>query len=108
MKTLKFHPNLVDMVLEGSKTTTWRLWDDKNLSVGDEVSFLDSYSKAEFAQAILTEVKETTFAELTAQDWEGHERFSSDEEMYKSYTKHYGNKKVDKNTKLKIIKFKLK
>ena len=108
MKTLKFHPSLVDLVLEGGKTTTWRLWDDKNLSSGDEISFLDSYTKTEFAQAVITNVKETAFAELTAEDWEGHERFSSDEEMYKSYSKHYRNKKVDKNTKVKIIKFKLK
>jgi len=45
---------------------------------------------------------------LTNDDWEGHEKFSSETEMYKAYTKHYGGKKVDKNTKVKIIKFKLK
>ncbi|MBT6691575.1 ASCH domain-containing protein [Candidatus Parcubacteria bacterium] len=108
MKTLKFHPSLVELILEGSKTTTWRLWDDKNLSVDDEISFLDSYTKTEFAQAIITEVKEKTFAELTEDDRDGHEKYSSDEKMYQSFSKHYVGKKINEDTKVKIIKFKLK
>lgn len=108
MKTLKFHPKLVDLILEGTKTTTWRLWDDKNLSVDDELSFLDSYSKTEFAQAIITEVKETSLGNMNNEDLEGHEKYSSDEEMYKTLSKYYNNKKVNKDTIVKIIKFKLK
>lgn len=108
MKTLKFHPSLVDLILEGSKTTTWRLWDDKNLQVDDEISFLDSYAKAEFAQATIINVKEKSFEKMTDEDWEGHERFANEEQMYKSYSKYYNNKEINKNTLVKIIKFKLK
>jgi len=106
MKTLKFREHLSKLILQGEKNTTWRLFDDKNLTVGDVVSFLIWETKEEFAQAKLTEVKETTLGKLTDKDWEGHEKFSSDEEMYKAFVKYY-NRPVDENSPVKIIKFEL-
>jgi hypothetical protein len=106
MKTLKFRDSLSKLILQGEKNTTWRLFDDKNLSVGDVVSFLVSETKEEFAKAKLTEVKEITFGKLTDKDWDGNEKFSSDEEMYKTYLKYY-NRQVDKESLVKIIKFEL-
>lgn len=106
MKTLKFSPNLVPLVLSGEKTSTWRLWDDKDLQAGDRVNFLNSETKAEFAQAELTSVKETKFKDLTSSDWSGHEKFPTDQEMYKSYSDSY-NKTVTPETELKIVHFKL-
>ena len=89
MKTLKFREKLSKLILQKEKNTTWRLFDDKNLSVGDIVSFLVWETKVEFAKAKLTEIKEATFGKLTDKDWEGHEKFLSDEEMYKTYSKYY-------------------
>ena len=106
MKKLKFHPDLIPLVLNGSKTTTWRLFDDKNLQAGDELIFLNSQTKEEFSTAKIVLVNETTFAQLTPEDWAGHEKFSSPEEMYKSYSGYY-NCKVDQDSPLKIIKFEL-
>ena len=37
MKVLKFREYLVPLVLSGEKDSTWRLFDDKDLSVGDEI-----------------------------------------------------------------------
>jgi hypothetical protein len=34
MKTLKFKPHLVEQILTGTKTSTWRLFDDKNIMGG--------------------------------------------------------------------------
>ncbi len=34
MKTLKFKPHLVAQILAGTKTSTWRLFDDKNITGG--------------------------------------------------------------------------
>lgn len=104
MKTLKFRRHLSELIKRGEKTSTWRLFDDKDLSMGDEVSFFIWETKEEFACAKLTDVKETTLGELTDDDWEGHERFSSDQEMYDTYYTYY-NRKVDKNSPVKIIKF---
>ena len=41
MKTLKFTPELCGQILTGTKTSTWRLFDDKNLTVGDELTFVN-------------------------------------------------------------------
>lgn len=104
MKTLKFRKELSELILSGNKTTTWRLFDDKDLSIGDQVSFVAWENSQEFVRVEIIFVKETTFDALTEMDWEGHETFSSDEEMYKTYEKYY-NRKVDKNSVVKIIKF---
>lgn len=106
MKTLKFRLSLAQMILQGKKSTTWRLFDDKDLSVGDEVSFLVFETKQEFAKARIIEVNQTTFSALSSQDREGHESFASEEEMFKQYTIYY-KKPVTKETPLKIIKFKI-
>ncbi|MDD5193920.1 MAG: ASCH domain-containing protein [Candidatus Nanoarchaeia archaeon] len=106
MKTLKFRESLSKLILKGEKNTTWRLFDDKNLSVGEVISFLVWETKEEFAKAVILNVKETRFGDLSKEDWEGHERFLSNEEMYDTYSKYY-NRQVDKNSPVKIIKFKL-
>lgn len=106
MKTLKFLPQLVPLVLSGEKTTTWRLWDDKNLKVGDKVTFLNSETKDEFATAVLTKVVEKKFKDLVEEDWEGHEKFANETEMYKSYSEAY-RREVTNVTDLKIVHFKL-
>ena len=74
IKTLKFSPTLIPAIMQEQKTATWRLWDDKNLSVGDEISFLSSETKVEFAKAKLTKVVEKQFKYLNEEDWFGHEK----------------------------------
>ncbi len=105
MKQLKFSEPLPGMILEGKKNSSWRLNDDKGVEARDELSFCYNNGE-EFAKAIVVNVKETTFGELTEEDKEGHEEFSSDEEMYVTYSKYY-KMEVKPQTKLKIIKFKL-
>jgi len=104
MKTLKFRKELSELILNGQKTSTWRLFDDKDLSVGDIVSFVVWETGEEFARVELIFVKETTFGQLTSNDWEGHESFESEEKMYKVYEEYY-KRPVDENSPVKIIKF---
>jgi hypothetical protein len=104
MKTLKFRKVLSELILKGEKNTTWRLYDDKDLSTGDIISFLVWETLKEFAKVKLISVNETSFGELTDEDWEGHEKFQSDDEMYKTYSKYY-SRKVTKDSPVKIIKF---
>ena len=40
-KKLHFISKLIPLVLSGEKISTWRLWDDKSLSEGDVVDFLE-------------------------------------------------------------------
>ena len=106
MKTLKFRQALSKMIINGSKTTTWRLFDDKDISFGDMISLVVWETRKEFARAKVIHVRELPIGDLTDDDWEGHEKFSSDKEMFETYTHYYG-KEVNKNTFVKIIKFKL-
>jgi hypothetical protein len=106
IKTLKFVPELVPLVLNGSKNSTWRLFDEKNLSKDEELILIDKSNLKEFAKAKIIEVKELPLKNLTTEDRKGHETFSSDQEMYATYSGYY-NQKVEGNTPIKIIRFKL-
>ncbi len=105
-KTLKFAPNLVPLVIAGTKTSTWRLWDDKGLSKGDVVDLLDNSTLRVFATAYLVKVTSKAFGEFNEADKEGHEKFTNDKEMYETYSGYY-NRVVDEKTPVKIIHFKL-
>ena len=104
MKTLKFREELSKLILKNEKKTTWRLFDDKNLSVGDEVTFLVYGTLEEFARARITAVHETSFGSLTDEDWDGHEKYDSEAEMYATFSGYYG-RKVDANSPVKVIRF---
>lgn len=105
-KTLKFRDYLVTLVLSGEKNTTWRLFDDKNLSEGDRVDLINWNTKEKFGEAILKMVLEKEMGRLEDTDYEGHEKFKSNEEMYQTYRVYYGSK-VGPETIVKIIRFQL-
>ncbi|OGY23184.1 MAG: hypothetical protein A2172_02285 [Candidatus Woykebacteria bacterium RBG_13_40_15] len=106
MKTLKFDEKFVGPILAGEKTNTWRLFDEKNLKTGDEIEFINKQTGETFAKAKLTDVFEKPFKDLTPEDFEGHEKFPSEKEMFETYSKYYG-KQVSSQTPVKIIHFKL-
>ncbi|MDP3958234.1 MAG: ASCH domain-containing protein [bacterium] len=106
MKTLKFRHNLVKKILDRSKTVTWRLFDDKDLQIGDKIELIDWESSEKFAEAEITGVREKKLGEIEEKDFEGHEKYQSNEEMLEHYKKYYGEK-VDMDTVVKIIDFKL-
>ncbi len=104
MKTLKFTSQLVDKILAGDKTSTWRLFDDKDLKNGDELIFINKDTGEQFGTAIITNLKVKTLDSLTDDDWVGHEKFSSEKEMYETYKKYYGSD-VNNNSEVKILTF---
>ena len=93
-------------MLSGKKDSTWRLFDDKDLQVGDEVDLINWNTKEKFASALLTDVREKELGQLEPADFEGHEKFESEEAMYESYRTYYGDG-VTPHTVVKIIRFKL-
>jgi len=107
MKTLKFAPHLVEKILSGEKTSTWRLFDDKDLQKGDELIFINKESGKQFGTALITSLTTKTLGTLTDEDKAGHEKYSSDDEMYASFRNYYGDK-VDENSEVKILTFELK
>jgi ribonuclease HI len=111
MKTLKFNHNDAQQVLAGEKTTTWRLYDDKDLSVDDEIKFIDKVSPEDpdtwevIGKAVVTEVREKKLKDVTKEDMEGHAVFSSPEKALKYYKDIYGER-VTLDTIIKIVFFK--
>ncbi len=82
-----------------------RINDDKNLIVGDVLDLCKTNNE-EFGKTKIISVKETTFGKLSNEDRDGHEKFNSEEEMYKTYSKYYKTE-INSESKLKIIKFEL-
>jgi hypothetical protein len=104
MKKLKFKHDFVKEILEGRKTTTWRLFDDKNLRVNDELNLVDAENGDMFGMAKITTVKEKKIKDLTNEELKNHE-YESRDKMIESHKKYYGDK-VDLDTVVKIITFK--
>lgn len=107
MKKLKFNDDLVQKVLSGEKTSTWRFLDDKNLKEGDKLILIKRSTLLEFAKAIIISVKEKSFEEINDSDFDdGHERFESREKMYSLFKDFYGDQFNEKSI-LKLIQFKI-
>jgi hypothetical protein len=106
MKTLKFKDLLVEHILSGQKTSSSRLFDDKDLREGDEVLFINADTGKEFAKACIVSAHEKMLKDVDDSDFVGDKPFESEEEMYRIYRSYYGEK-VSKETIIKIIRFKL-
>jgi len=106
-KTIKFRDFLAELVLKGEKSSTWRLFDDKNLETGDDVDLLNWNTGEKFAEAILVSVREKSLGKLEPEDFEGHEKFESEQAMYDAYRTYYGDR-VGPDSLVKIIQFELK
>jgi hypothetical protein len=106
-KTVKFRETLAELVLKGEKTATWRLFDDKDLKVGDLLNLQIWETGKDFAKAKITEVREKKLGELEESDYDGHEKFESQKDMLEKYKEYYGDK-VTLDTTVKMIKFELK
>src|SRR4029079_676044 len=105
-QSLKFAPHLIQSILTGKKTATWRLFNDKDLKAGEVIDLIQRPELKVFAKAKIRSIEEKPLGRLTQSDWEGHERFSSDEEMYKTYESYY-NRPVNADTIVTIIRFQL-
>lgn len=106
MKTMKFRGFKAAMILEGVKTSSLRLFDDKNLQIGDDLTFINWDTGEEFAKAVITEVVERPLEDITDADLVGHEPFESNEAMYESLKKYYGDR-ITPQTPAKIVHFRL-
>lgn len=106
MKTLKFKGQLVQAILRGEKDSTWRLFDDKELSLGDELRMVNKASGKEFARASIISVLEKPLGDVVPTDFDGHERYPSMDAMYETFRSYYGDK-VTPQSVLKIIRFRL-
>ena len=110
MKKLKLDHKSAQLVLAGIKTTTWRLFDDKDLAINDRIELIDKVESTNPAswrvigEAIITSIVEKRLSEVTNQDMQAGEGFSSRQEMLDLYRAHYGDH-VTMDNVVKIIAF---
>jgi hypothetical protein len=106
MKYLKFKDFKCRWVMSGSKWSTIRVFDDKNISVGDELQLINADTGEIFAYAKVTQVTEKPLCDIGDEDMRGHERYNNFPEMLQSFRSFYGDK-VKSETPAKIIQFRL-
>ena len=98
-KTLKFPKHFVEAILASDTGATTRLFDEKNLSVGDELSFIEKETGRCFANARITKVVEAPFEEVMkyAADMKG---------MYEQYAD-YHKTPIEPSTPMKVISYEI-
>lgn len=110
MKTLKLEHNLAKDVLSGAKRSTWRIKDDKDLSVDDEVELIDKIDPLRpdtwrvIGRARLNEVITKRLGDVSEDDYDDHSRYESPEDMLNTFRRYYGDD-VSEQTIVKIIHF---
>ncbi len=107
MKTLKFATHLIPQLLSWEKTSTWRLFDDKDLSIWDELEFKKSEDNDIIGYGAITSLTEKPVRDINENDYSGHEEFRDTKEIIQNLRKYYGET-VDENSIVKIIHFTFK
>jgi ribonuclease HI len=96
MKQLKFEHHFAREIIEGKKTVTFRVNDDKDLRVGDKVELVDkvdsNHPKTWTIPGILTisDIESVPLKELTKNQLSSAESFDNLDEMLQSFRRFYG------------------
>lgn len=103
-KILKFVPELARLILQGTKTRTFRLFDDKKLESGDELTLAIRYKDQilPFAEALITDVYRKRLEEINEKDFVGHEQIDDD---LVAYYRHFYGSAVTVESEVKIVTF---
>jgi len=110
IKTLKLDHGLAEAIVRGEKRAIWRLYDDKDLSVDDELLLIDKVDPEELSTwmpvgvATINRVIQKRLKDITEADMEGHEHYTSQEAMLAVFRQHYGDN-VTSETPVKMIHF---
>ncbi|HEV2403533.1 MAG TPA: reverse transcriptase-like protein [Candidatus Saccharimonadales bacterium] len=110
MKQLKFNHKLAELIRRGKKTATFRMYDDKDLSVNDTVELLDKVitdkpaTWVPIGEVRIDSVIEKRLSDLSEEDLERYEGFKSRDQMLRQYKEYYGDR-VTLDTPIKVIHF---
>lgn len=110
MKKLKLDHTLAQQVVAGTRASTWRLFDDKDLSVNDEVLLIDKVDPKDpnswkaIGTATIDKVMQHRLGDIGPADMDEGHNFPSQEAMLATYQRYYGPN-VTLQTPVKIIHF---
>lgn len=104
MKTLKFITEQIADIESGKCTTTWRLFDDKDLNVGDQLQFVNSDNGSVFGYATINEIVVKRILDINEQDKLGHRVYENDQAMLDDFRRFYGPD-VGPKSIIKVVKY---
>lgn len=110
MKKLKMDHHLAQAVLAGQASSTWRSFDDKDLTVNDTVALIDKVRPDEpqtwqvIGHARIDRVIEKRLGDVTPDDYDPGHTYNSPEEMLAVFRQRYGDN-VTWDTPVKIVHF---
>ena len=104
MKPLKFSPGSIPKIESGELTKTWRLFDDKQLEVGDVLQCLNSDTGQVFGYATIVQIVSKRIKDLDDSDKLGHETYQSEQQVLELFRRYYGNA-VNDETVIKVITY---
>jgi len=110
MKSLKFNHDQARLIQEGKKNSTWRMFDDKDLHVNDEIRIIDKANEQQpdswmvIGKARITEIVEKRLEDISEQHLKNEHAYNSKKEMLQAYRRYYG-KQVTGATPVKIVYF---
>lgn len=110
MKKLKLDHELAQLVQAGKKTSTWRLFDDKDLTVNDTLELVDKVDSDHpqtwkvIGTARISRIIEKRLGDIQPEDYDGHEPHQSPHARLKAYQGYYGDR-VTWDTPVKMIHF---
>lgn len=110
MKKLKLDHEQAQMVLRGEKTSTWRLFDDKDLTVNDRIVLVDKVDPEQpqtwkvIGIGRINRIIEKRLGDIQPEDYDGNEPHASREARLAAYQGYYGDN-VTHDTPVKMVYF---
>jgi ribonuclease HI len=105
IKILKFRSVAVEDITSGRVNKTWRLFDDKQLSIDDLLQLINSDTEQPFGYAKIIKITAKHLADIDDSDMEGHKKYQNTAEVVEYLTQFYGPR-VNPENILKVIEFK--
>ncbi len=112
MKQLKFNHSFAELIRLGKKTATFRMYDDKDLSVNDRIELLDKVDPKRPATwksigtARVDSIVEKRLSAITESDLHECDQYSNLNELLDVYRRYYGDQ-VTAEAPVKVIRFSL-
>jgi len=111
MKKLKLDHELAQLVQSGVKSSTWRLFDDKDLTVNDVIELVDKVDPAQpqtwktIGTGRINRIIEKRVGDIQPEDHDGHgDEYRAPHERLEEYRGYYGDR-VRFDTPVKMIHF---
>jgi ribonuclease HI len=110
LKYVKVSHKVSKLIMDGEKSSTWRINDEKNISVDDAIGIIDKVDPKDpsswqiIGTGHVNSVIQKRLSDVHSDDLGPGETFDSRQEMMKTFRKYYGPD-ISERTTLKIINF---